>query len=66
MSSVFRERTKDFEIDFQIRIIRILPVSSQEQLVDFSNKDLHRKPFTFLASKLNLMDIYQGSSCGGC
>lgn len=44
--------------------MKLLPVSSAEQAVDFFTKPLHPKPFLTLLSKLGMVDIYQAPACG--
>jgi len=69
---VFHEHMKHLEIDchlvrdkFQPRVLMLLQVSTQEQLVDFFMKSLLLKPFSSLLSKMNLVNIYQYPSCEG-
>jgi hypothetical protein len=59
---VFHECTKHLEIDC---LMKLLPVSSQDQIADFFTKPLLPQPFQFLLSKLNMLDIYHSSPCGG-
>jgi len=45
--------------------MKLLLVSSQDQIADFFTKHLLPKTFSLLLSKLGLIDIYQPPPCGG-
>jgi hypothetical protein len=69
---VFHECTKHLEIDYHIvheklraGLMKLLSMSSQDQIADFFTKPLLSQPFQFLLSKLNMLDIYHSSPCGG-
>ena len=69
---VFHECIKHLEIvchivrdKVQVGVLKLLPVPSQDQLANFLMKSLLPKPFSGLASKLNMVTIYPFSSWVG-
>jgi len=63
---VFHERMKYIEIDYHVvrnkvleRVIKLIHVRTQSQLVDLLTKALSHKQFSKLLSKMGLSNIYQ-------
>jgi len=49
----------------QANILKLLPISSKEQIADFFTKALLPQPFNNLLSKLEMIDIYHPPTFGG-
>lgn len=69
---VLHERTKHLEIDshfvrdkVQSGVLRLLPISSKEQLADFFTKALPPPKFTPFISKPGMLDLYHAPACRG-
>jgi hypothetical protein len=68
---VFYERTKQLAIDCHLirekikkGVLRLLPISTNELLADFLTKPLASPKFKYFVSKLNMIDIFHGSTYG--
>lgn len=70
---VFHKRRKYLKIDchfvrekVQRNVLKLLPISTQEQVADFFTKPLDPPKFENFVSKLGMIDIYHGQAYGGC
>lgn len=68
---IFHEQTRNHEIDCHVvrekpslGLVKLLSLSSANQIADHFTKALAPQPFFHLIAKLVLVNIYQSSICG--
>jgi hypothetical protein len=49
----------------QAGVMKLLPVSSKDQLANFFTKSLLPQPFGVFLAKLGMVNIYHPPTCGG-